>query len=85
MSEAYPSCKRSVNIPFKKLFSSSCFSVDEIRINKGKTGQLLERLCGLELTSNRKAFEDGKLQTSEIKDRLHKLITWFINRDLAVH
>ena len=68
MSEAYPICKRSVNIPFKKLFSSLSFTVEDIKKNKGKAGQLLEILCGLELKSNRKDFEDGELKTSEIKE-----------------
>lgn len=68
MSEAYPICKRSVNIPFKNLFSSLSFTVEDIKKNKGKAGQLLEILCGLELTSNRKDFEDGELKTSEIKE-----------------
>ncbi len=66
LNEAYPICKKSINIPFKDLFSD--FSTEEIRINKGKAGQLMEKLCGLELSNTTKDFEDGELKTSELKE-----------------
>ena len=66
ISEAYPICKKSVNIPFKDLFSH--FSKDEIIKNKGKSGQLMEKLCGLSLSNTTTDFEDGELKTSELKE-----------------
>ena len=71
MSEAYPICKRSVNIPFRELFPLSSFTVEDIRKNKGKAGQLLEKHCGLKLNSSRKDFEDGELKTSELKETVN--------------
>ena len=68
LSEAYPICKQSVNIRFKELFPSSSFTREEIIQNKGKSGQLMEKLCGLKLLTNRKDFEDGELKTSELKE-----------------
>ena len=66
ISEAYPICKKSVNIPFKDLFSH--FSKDEIIKNKGKSGQLMEKLCGLSLSNTTTDFEDVELKTSELKE-----------------
>jgi DNA mismatch repair protein MutH len=66
LSKAYPVCKEAVNIPFKELFSN--FSKEEIILNKGKTGQLIEKYCGLELSNRIQDFEDGELKTSEIKE-----------------
>lgn len=66
MSDAYIICKNSINTPFKKLFAN--FNQDEIIINKGKSGQLMEKLCGLKLSNTTKDFEDGELKTSELKE-----------------
>ena len=66
LSDAYPICKNSINIPFKKLFSN--FSTDDIIRNKGKSGQLMEKLCGLQLSNTTTDFEDGELKTSELKE-----------------
>ena len=66
LSDAYPVCKNSINIPFRKLFSN--FSTDDIIRNKGKSGQLMEKLCGLQLSNTTTDFEDGELKTSELKE-----------------
>ena len=66
ISDAYPICKKSINIPFKDLFSN--FKTDEIIRNKGKSGQLMEKLCGLKLSNTTTDFEDGELKTSELKE-----------------
>ncbi len=66
LSEAYIICKQSVNIPFNELFSE--LNKDEIIRNKGKSGQLMEKLCGLKLSNTTKDFEDGELKTSELKE-----------------
>ena len=66
LSEAYPICKKAVNQPFKKLFND--FSKEEIILNKGKVGQLMEKYCGLKLSNTNQDFEDGELKTSEIKE-----------------
>ena len=60
LSDAYPICKNSINIPFRKLFSN--FSTDDIIRNKGKSGQLMEKLCGLQLSNTTTDFEDGELK-----------------------
>ena len=60
-------CKSSLNLKFSELFRDTY--VDEaailldIRKNKGKTGQMLEKLCGLELSPSITDFEDGELKT----------------------
>ncbi len=66
LSDAYPVCKNSINISFKKLFSN--FSTDDIIRNKGKSGQLMQKLCGLQLSNTTTDFEDGELKTSELKE-----------------
>jgi DNA mismatch repair protein MutH len=66
LSEAYPICKTAVNQPFINLFND--FSKEEIILNKGKVGQLMEKYCGLKLSNTNKDFEDGELKTSEIKE-----------------
>ena len=56
-------CKNSINIKFSKLFSDIYTDQNDIIKNKGKTGQMLEKLCGLDLSSNITDFEDGELKT----------------------
>ena len=66
ISEAYPICTKSVNIPFKNLFSYFC--KDEIRKNKSKSGKLMEKPCSLNLSNKTTDFENGALKSSELKE-----------------
>lgn len=81
LSQAYPICKQSVNIPFKSLFPSSSFTKEEIIKNKGKSGQLMEKLCGLKLSNTIQDFEDGDLKTSELKEstQITMITNWIDN------
>ena len=51
------------NIPFKEYLSSSQYN--DIIINKGKTGQILELTIGLQLSNTTLDFEDGELKTNK--------------------
>jgi len=61
VKDAYPLCKKIVNLKFSKLFDHIPFNVKK----KGIVGQMLEKYCGLKLSSQLKDFEDGELKTTQ--------------------
>ena len=67
IKEALPICTNAVGQKFSKLFEEVPM---DIRENKGKTGQLMEKLCGLKLSSQTTDFEDGELKTSQIRESI---------------
>src|SRR5574344_1795213 len=68
--------------PFGELFSSE--QIENIIINKGKTGQLLELALGMHLSSTNLDFEDGELKTNKCDKSGKPLETVFITQILSV-
>ena len=67
LSDGLEICKSSLNIKFSELFkdiyADEAEILKDIKKNKGKTGQMLEKLCGLDLNTRINDFEDGELKT----------------------
>lgn len=63
LHEAESKIQRLANIPFSELFSER--DIQNIIVNKGKTGQLLELALGKKLDSANLDFEDGELKTNK--------------------
>lgn len=63
LDEANERLNQLSGIPFGKLFSEE--DIRTIRINKGKTGQLLELALGLQLSNTNLDFEDGELKSNK--------------------
>lgn len=61
--EARKKIEQLANIPFKEYFTEEQFN--NIVINKGKTGQILELTIGLPLSNATLDFEDGELKTNK--------------------
>ena len=57
-------------IPFKNYLSPDQIQDAMMKINKGKTGQLLELTIGLNLSNTTLDFEDGELKTNKIPCRI---------------
>lgn len=55
--------EKIIDVPFKVLFKDVSIDV----VNKGRVGQLLELLLGLENGNNLLDFEDGELKTNKAK------------------
>lgn len=68
------------NIPFKQYLEPVVFEDTMLKLNKGRTGQLLELTIGLNLSNTTLDFEDGELKTNKC-DRLgNPLETMFITQ-----
>lgn len=63
LAEAHIRLNKLAGIRFGELFSS--VDMNTIKINKGKTGQLLELSLGMRLSSNNLDFDDGELKTNK--------------------
>ena len=63
LEDAYIHLSSLEKIPFSKLFTPN--ELTNIKINKGKTGQLLELALGLHLSNTTLDFEDGELKTNK--------------------
>jgi DNA mismatch repair protein MutH len=61
--EARKRIERLANIPFKEYLTEEQFN--NIMINKGKTGQILELIIGLPLSNTTLDFEDGELKSNK--------------------
>ncbi|MEG0900440.1 MutH/Sau3AI family endonuclease [Chryseobacterium sp.] len=68
--------------PFGELFS--CEQIENIIINKGKTGQLLELALGMKLSNTNLDFEDGELKTNKCDRTGKPLETVFITQIASV-
>ncbi|MEG1631199.1 MAG: DNA mismatch repair protein MutH [Anaerovoracaceae bacterium] len=65
-------------IRFEELFNDA--QIENIVINKGKTGQLLELALGMKLTNTNLDFEDGELKTNKCDATGKPLETVFITQ-----
>ncbi len=63
LMEAKRHVEKLANVPFEKYLSP--FQYENIVVNKGKTGQLLEVTIGLPLSNSTLDFEDGELKTNK--------------------
>ena len=67
-------------IPFKEYLSPTQVHDAMMKINKGKTGQLLELTIGLKLSNTIRDFEDGELKTNKCDIDGKPLETMFITQ-----
>lgn len=82
--EAQSRIEKLANIPFKEYLSPEQIQDAMMKINKGKTGQLLELTIGLNLSNTTLDFEDGELKTNKC-DRYGKpLETMFITQTASI-
>lgn len=82
--EAQSRIEKLANIPFKEYLSPEQIQNAMMKINKGKTGQLLELTIGLNLSNTTLDFEDGELKTNKC-DRYGKpLETMFITQTASI-
>lgn len=82
--EAQTRIEKLVNIPFKEYLSPEQVQDAMMKINKGKTGQLLELTIGLNLSNTTLDFEDGELKTNKC-DRYGKpQETMFITQTASI-
>lgn len=82
LAEANQRLNKLSGKPFGELFSSE--QIENIIINKGKTGQLLELALGMHLSSTNLDFEDGELKTNKCDKSGKPLETVFITQILSV-
>lgn len=82
LKEAQEKILRICNIPFSELFDESDFPM--IKLNKGKTGQLLEMALGKRLDNCNLDFEDGELKTNKCDANGTPLETVFITQIASV-
>lgn len=78
--EAKREIEKLANIPFKEYLSSAQIQDAMMKINKGKTGQLLELTIGLGLSNTTLDFEDGELKTNKCNRAGQPLETMFITQ-----
>lgn len=76
--EAYEKLSSLAGMEFGSLFTRE--QLEDIKINKGKTGQLLELALGMPLSSRSLDFEDGELKTNKCDSMGNSTETIFITQ-----
>jgi len=76
--------ERTHYIPFSKYLSPSQVQDAMMKINKGRTGQLLELTIGLNLSNTTLDFEDGELKTNKCDKTGKPLETMFITQTASI-
>lgn len=76
--------EKLANIPFKEYLSPNEVQDAMMKINKGKTGQLLELTIGLNLSNSTLDFEDGELKTNKCDKSGKPLETMFITQTASI-
>lgn len=71
-------------IPFKEYLEPSVFEDTMLKLNKGRTGQLLELTIGLNLSNTTLDFEDGELKTNKCNRNGNPLETMFITQTASI-
>ena len=77
-----PTSARRAYIPFKEYLTEEQFN--NIVVNKGKTGQILELTIGLQLSNTTLDFEDGELKTNKCDRSGKPLETMFITQTASI-
>lgn len=76
--------EKLARIPFKEYLSPEQVQDAMMKINKGKTGQLLELTIGLNLSNTTLDFEDGELKTNKCDRTGKPLETMFITQTASI-
>lgn len=82
--EAQTRIEKLSYIPFKEYLSPTQVQDAMMKINKGKTGQLLELTIGLNLSNTTLDFEDGELKTNKCDRTGKPLETMFITQTASI-
>lgn len=80
--EAQEKIEQLAHIPFKEYLTEDQFN--NIVINKGKTGQILELTIGLQLSNTTLDFEDGELKTNKCDKNGYPSETMFITQTASI-
>lgn len=82
--EAQARIEKLAYIPFKEYLTPAQVQDAMMKINKGKTGQLLELTIGLNLSNTTLDFEDGELKTNKCDRAGKPLETMFITQTASI-
>jgi len=82
--DAQARIEKLAHIPFKEYLSPTQIEDAMMKINKGKTGQLLELTIGLNLSNTTLDFEDGELKTNKCDRTGKPLETMFITQTASI-
>ena len=82
--EAQTRIEKLAYVPFKEYLLPNQVQYAMMKINKGKTGQLLELTIGLELSNTPLDFEDGELKTNKCDRSGKPLETMFITQIASI-
>ena len=82
--EAKEKIDKLANIPFNQYLEPSVFEDAMLKLNKGRTGQLLELTIGLNLSNTTLDFEDGELKTNKCNRNGNPLETMFITQTATI-
>ena len=82
--EAQTRIEKLAYVPFKEYLLPNQVQDAMMKINKGKTGQLLELTIGLELSNTPLDFEDGELKTNKCDRSGKPLETMFITQIASI-
>lgn len=82
--EAKERINRLANIPFREYLEPAVFQDTMLKLNKGRTGQLLELTIGLKLSNTTLDFEDGELKTNKCDKYGNPLETMFITQTASI-
>ena len=82
--EAQNRIEKLAYVPFKEYLLPNQVQYAMMKINKGKTGQLLELTIGLELSNTPLDFEDGELKTNKCDRSGKPLETMFITQIASI-
>lgn len=82
--EAKKAIDKLAYIPFKEYLEPDVFEDTMLKLNKGRTGQLLELTIGLQLSNTTLDFEDGELKTNKCDATGKPLETMFITQTSSI-
>lgn len=82
--DAQTKIEKIAHVPFKDYLSTKQIDDAMMKINKGKTGQLLELTIGLDLSNTILDFEDGELKTNKCDHNGKPLETMFITQIASI-
>lgn len=82
LHEAKTILDKYTNVSFSEIFTKE--QLNYILVNKGKTGQILELLLGLNLSNTTLDFEDGELKTNKCTSDGLPLETIFITQVASI-
>ena len=78
LEEAIPKIDNIIGVKFKELYTID--DLKDIKIAKGNTGKLLEKIIGLPVGNTLRDFENGELKTNKCDETGKPLETMFISQ-----